>query len=61
MQKFSKTLQDEALEVLNRLGVGVILEDRVVGEDPQAKRLTLKSGGMIYHDISVSASPVRAW
>lgn len=56
MHRFGKRLQDEALEGLNRLGVEVILEDRVVDEDSVAKKVTLRSGREIACDLFVSPS-----
>ncbi|KAK2606244.1 hypothetical protein QQS21_003292 [Conoideocrella luteorostrata] len=56
MHRFGKRLQDEAMQALKRLGVEVILEDRVVDEDPAAKKVTLRSGREISCDYFVSPS-----
>lgn len=54
MHRFGKRLQDEALEGLKRLGVEVVLEDRVVDQDSVAKKVTLRSGREIACDLFVS-------
>jgi NADH dehydrogenase FAD-containing subunit len=53
MHRFGKRLRDEALQGLKRLGVEVVLGDRVVEEDPVAKRVVLRSGREIACDLFV--------
>ncbi|KAK9441680.1 Pyridine nucleotide-disulfide oxidoreductase, NAD-binding domain protein [Metarhizium brunneum] len=56
MHRFGKRLQDEALEGLTRLGVEVVLEDRVVDEDSAAKKVTLRSGREIPCDLFLNCT-----
>lgn len=53
MQRFGKRLQNDAKEGLERLGVELILEDRVINEDAVAKTVTLRSGRVIPCDLFV--------
>lgn len=52
MHRFSKTLQDAAVEGINKLGIELILEDRVVSEE--SGTVTLRSGKVIECDYFVS-------
>lgn len=47
MNRFGKSLQDEALEGMKKLGVEVILGERVVAEDAVAGTVTLRSGRVL--------------
>lgn len=52
MHRFSKTLQEAAVESINKLGIELILEDRVVGEE--SGTVTLRSGKVMECDYFVS-------
>lgn len=54
MHRFGKGLQEAAREGLERLGVELILEERVVDEDADSGVVTLKSGRKITCDFFVS-------
>ena len=54
MNHFGKPLQDEALEGMRRLGVEVILGDRVINEDASRGIVELKSGRVLDCDTFVS-------
>lgn len=54
MHRFGKGLQKAAREGLERLGVELILEDRVVNEDSASGIVTLRSGRQITCDFFVS-------
>ena len=54
MHRFGKQLQDEALEGMHKLGVEVILGDRVVKEDASEGIVELKSGRVLNCDTFVS-------
>lgn len=53
MSRFGPALQQAALEGLQRLGVDVILEDRLVGEN-EDRTVSLKSGKLLPCDLLVS-------
>jgi NADH dehydrogenase FAD-containing subunit len=57
MHRFSQCLQDEALKSLKALGVGVILNDRIMHEDTDACTVMLRSGRSIDCDFFVSYNP----
>lgn len=59
MHRFGKILQDAAQKGLERLGVELILEDRVVNEDAAAGIVTLRSGKEIPCDYYVSESALE--
>ncbi|KAM6527807.1 hypothetical protein FALCPG4_008848 [Fusarium falciforme] len=52
MHRFSKTLQDAAVEGINKLGIELILEDRVVSEE--SGTVTLRSGKVIECDYFIN-------
>jgi hypothetical protein len=54
MHRFGKELQEEALEGMKKLGVEVILGERVVAEDAVAGTVTLRSGKVLECDKFVS-------
>lgn len=54
MHRFGKGLQESAREGLERLGVELILEERVVNEDAASGVVTLRSGRQITCDFFVS-------
>lgn len=54
MHRFGQGLQKAAMEGLERLGVEVIVEERVVKEDSVAGTVTLRSGKVINCDYFVS-------
>ncbi|TWU75876.1 hypothetical protein ED733_005645 [Metarhizium rileyi] len=56
MHRFGKRLQSEALAGLERLGVEVVLGDRVMDEDSEAKRVTLRSGREIHCDLFLNCT-----
>lgn len=60
MHRFGKGLQVAAIEATVRLGVEVILEERVVDEDASAGTVTLKSGQKISCDFFVRRQSVAA-
>lgn len=57
MHRFGKGLQVAAREGLERLGVELVLEERVVGEDSASGTVTLQSGREIKCDFYVSLEP----
>lgn len=57
MHRFSPGLQASTVEALERLGVRVILEEKVVGYDADAKQVSLTSGKTIECDCFVSPKP----
>lgn len=59
MHRFGPELQAEALEGLKRLGVEVILGDRLAGEDEQAGIATLRSGKTVGYDYIVCTSIIH--
>ncbi|KAL6827622.1 hypothetical protein V8C40DRAFT_242389 [Trichoderma camerunense] len=59
MHRFGKGLQKAAREGLERLGVELILEDRVVDEDASSKVVTLKSGRKISYDFYMNCAGQR--
>lgn len=56
MHRFGEGLQKAAREGFEKLGVEVILDERVVGEDKEAGTVTLRSGRVIECDLFVSIS-----
>ncbi|KAL2210974.1 FAD/NAD(P)-binding domain-containing protein [Sarocladium strictum] len=56
MNRFGKSLQDEALEGMKKLGVEVILGERVVEEDAAAGTVTLRSGRVIECDKFINCT-----
>ncbi|TPX19127.1 uncharacterized protein E0L32_011200 [Thyridium curvatum] len=56
MQRFGAGLQKGAAENLKRLGVEVILEDRVVSEDEASRTVTLRSGKEIDCDCFINCT-----
>lgn len=54
MHRFGRILQVAAKEGLEKLGVEVVLEDRVVAEDAVGKVVTLQSGRTIPCDFFAS-------
>lgn len=58
MNRFGVPLQKDAMAAMDRLGIEVILNDRVIKEDPTTGSITLKSGLTIECDKFVSAHPV---
>lgn len=54
MHRFGEGLQKAAREGFENLGVEVILDERVVGEDQEASTVTLRSGRVIECDLFVS-------
>ncbi|KAH8174961.1 pyridine nucleotide-disulfide oxidoreductase domain-containing protein [Sarocladium implicatum] len=56
MHRFGKQLQDEALEGMHKLGVEVILGDRVVKEDASEGIVELKSGRVLNCDTFINCT-----
>lgn len=56
MNRFGTSLQDEALEGMKRLGVEVILGERVIEEDATAGTVTLRSGRVLECDKFVCST-----
>ncbi|VUC25228.1 unnamed protein product [Clonostachys rosea] len=54
MHRFGEKLQVSALQGSEKLGVEVILEDRVVGQDELSKTVHLKSGGELECDVLIN-------
>ncbi|KAL7910675.1 hypothetical protein GGI35DRAFT_478096 [Trichoderma velutinum] len=59
MHRFGKGLQKAAREGLERLGVELVLEDRVVDEDAASRVVTLKSGRKITYDFFMNCAGQR--
>ncbi|KAK0384521.1 hypothetical protein NLU13_8607 [Sarocladium strictum] len=56
MHRFGKKLQDEALEGMQKLGVDVILGERVLAEDAAMGTVTLSSGTVLHCDKFVNCT-----
>ncbi|KAM5345841.1 hypothetical protein ACJ41O_011702 [Fusarium nematophilum] len=59
MHRFGEDLQKSAVEGMEKLGVELILEDRVVNEDKDAGAVTLRSGKVIECDYFVNCTGQR--
>ncbi|EHK23782.1 uncharacterized protein TRIVIDRAFT_147473 [Trichoderma virens Gv29-8] len=59
MHRFGKGLQEAAREGLEKLGVELVLEDRVVDEDAASGVVTLKSGRKITCDFFMNCAGQR--
>ncbi|KAH7143667.1 hypothetical protein EDB81DRAFT_690331 [Dactylonectria macrodidyma] len=59
MHRFGEGLKKAAEEGLDRLGIEVILEERVVGEDKEAGTVTLRSGRVIECDLFINCTGQR--
>ncbi|KAH7002286.1 hypothetical protein EDB80DRAFT_809219 [Ilyonectria destructans] len=56
MHRFGEGLQKAAREAFEKLGVEVILDERVVGEDKEAGTVTLRSGRVIECDLFINCT-----
>ncbi|KAH6984599.1 hypothetical protein BKA56DRAFT_717137 [Ilyonectria sp. MPI-CAGE-AT-0026] len=56
MHRFGEGLQKAAREGFEKLGVEVILDERVVGEDKEAGTVTLRSGRVIECDLFINCT-----
>ncbi|KAF4976769.1 hypothetical protein FZEAL_6602 [Fusarium zealandicum] len=59
MHRFGKGLQESAADAFERLGVELILEERVVNEDKEAGTVTLRSGKVIECDYFINCTGQR--
>ncbi|KAF4984775.1 hypothetical protein FDECE_17023 [Fusarium decemcellulare] len=59
MHRFGSGLQKSALEGIEKLGVELILKERVVGEDKEAGTVTLRSGKVIECDYFINCTGQR--
>ncbi|KAH8683475.1 hypothetical protein BGZ61DRAFT_480519 [Ilyonectria robusta] len=56
MHRFGEGLQKAAREGFEKLGIEVILDERVVGEDKEAGTVTLRSGRVIECDLFINCT-----